>query len=309
MATYIITYNNRPITTVPGEYHFISKTPTDWEPVTWHGLTSFDGDQVWADNFDRYYEPTVGKYIPRYVYYSNGTEQYVLDRATRTWSPKTWVGLTSFYGYRTWRNTYSSKMMYSYGSTQKTLDSETASWTDVTWTGDMTTEEKKIDGRFIWENYNSSRIRTAYYSVSSSVTGYTYRLSGSNYWRFVSMPQEYVGQNFWYTHTFGTNGGDNTTYYSQGSSNQKRIVQGTQEDVNWGTIEPTYGKYVWTSSSHTYYSYGSNQYVLNDDNTLWLLKTWTGLSSGTTIDGHYVWTDGIFTYYSRGTTHYRLVMP
>lgn len=63
-----------------------------WVPKTWSGLMSldFDGTNIWTDGTD--------------IYYSSGTNQYVLDKSTSTWSTKTWQGLTSFTGQNVWKD-------------------------------------------------------------------------------------------------------------------------------------------------------------------------------------------------------------
>ena len=53
------------------------------------------------------------------IFYSRGTEQYVLDVSTSTWSPMTWKGLTSYYGRYVW--TWGGRAYYSNGSDQYVL--------------------------------------------------------------------------------------------------------------------------------------------------------------------------------------------
>ena len=36
------------------------------------------------------------------IYYSSGSNQYVLDKTTSTWSAKTWSGIDTFFGYNIW---------------------------------------------------------------------------------------------------------------------------------------------------------------------------------------------------------------
>ena len=49
---------------------------TTWTEMTWNGLTSFFGEYVWTDGVS--------------TYYSKGSEQYILDRETNTWSLFEW---------------------------------------------------------------------------------------------------------------------------------------------------------------------------------------------------------------------------
>lgn len=73
---------------------------------TWYGLTNFYGEDVW-------HHPN------GMIFYSRGTEQYVLDVSTSTWSPMTWKGLTSYYGRYVW--TWGGRAYYSNGSDQYVL--------------------------------------------------------------------------------------------------------------------------------------------------------------------------------------------
>lgn len=285
MATYILTYNNRPITRVPGEYHFISKTPTDWEPMYWNGLTDFNGAKVWSDGTN--------------IYYSSGQDQYVLDKATHTWGTKEWSGLSSFNGWNIWYNTYSGKWVCSAGSVQMELTGST--WANISWTGDMSSAEfATLYGSDIWLNGNSVNR-----NVYCTVDGYRYRLEGSRYWKFRGTSVSYNPIQIWYPHDFNTDG---KSYYSYSTGTQMVIENGTGSNISWGSIIPAYGQFVWTSSSHTYYSYNNKNYVLNDDKTSWSNKSWTGLN-GVTLEGGYMWSDGESTYYSNGSTQLRLVVP
>lgn len=105
-------------TSVYNNYEFVNGS--FWELLNeFTGLTSFNGDFVWTDGTD--------------IYYSNTTSHYVLDKANRVWSAKTWNGLTSFSGNQIWSdgtNTYCSK---STSSGQYILDKATSTWTQITW--------------------------------------------------------------------------------------------------------------------------------------------------------------------------------
>ena len=60
-------------------------------------------------------------------------------------------------------------------------------------------------------------------------------------------------------------------------------------------------KYIWSDGTNIYYSYGTNQYVLNGDT--WEAKTWNGL---TKFYASGIWTDGTNIYYSYNTEQYIL---
>ena len=73
---------------------------------TWSGFTKVSGSVIWTDGDN--------------IYYSSGTEQYVLDKSTSTWNPKTWSGLESFRGDWVW--TDGDNIYYSNSSVWYVLD-------------------------------------------------------------------------------------------------------------------------------------------------------------------------------------------
>lgn len=81
------------------DHYMFNETTNDWEVKTWNGLTNFYGSQVWSDGTDIYYSNA--KYNSETGVYEN--EQYVLDKATSTWSVKTWPGsITDIQGWNVW---------------------------------------------------------------------------------------------------------------------------------------------------------------------------------------------------------------
>ena len=60
------------------------------------------------------------------------------------------------------------------------------------------------------------------------------------------------------------------------------------------------GNHIWTDGDNIYYSYSSNQYVLDKSTSAWSEKTWNEFSN---INGQNVWTDGENIYYSNGTNN------
>jgi hypothetical protein len=54
------------------------------------------------------------------IYYSDGSSQYVFDKASSTWTTKTWNGLASFNGQNIW--TDGGHIYYSSGSSQYVLE-------------------------------------------------------------------------------------------------------------------------------------------------------------------------------------------
>lgn len=99
-------YSNVALDSSSEQYEIVraesGQTPSGtWYSKTWKGLTKFYGEDVW-------HHPN------GMIFYSRGTQQYVLDEATSTWSPMTWKGLTSYYGRHVW--TYKGRVYYSNGN-------------------------------------------------------------------------------------------------------------------------------------------------------------------------------------------------
>ena len=92
----------KPLNTKKSSTSQIIKVYEEWGSKTWTGLTSFSGQQIWTDNEN--------------IYYSNGSDQYVLDKSNSTWSVKTWIGLSSMYGAQIWKE--GENIYYSYLQTQ-----------------------------------------------------------------------------------------------------------------------------------------------------------------------------------------------
>ena len=94
-----------------------------WVEKTWNGMTSFQGSNIWTDGEN--------------IYYSCGSDQYVLDKSTSTWTPKTWNGLTNFNGWYIWTDGDNIYYSFEYGSSsnQYVLNKSTSTWTPKTWGG------------------------------------------------------------------------------------------------------------------------------------------------------------------------------
>ena len=244
-----------------------------WETKSWTGLTNFYGNNTWTDGDN--------------IYYSNGSNQYVLNKTTSTWSAKTWTGLTSFAGSYTW--TDGDNIYFSDNSNQYVLDKSTSTWSTKSWTG-LTS----FAGNYIWTDGNN-----IYYSDGSSQ--YVLNKSTSTWsektWTGLT---SFAGNYVW---TDGEN-----IYYSNGS-NQYSLNKSTSawSAKTWtGSTVNIDGRRIWTDGDNIYYSNDSTQYVLNKSTSTWSTKTWSGL---TNFNGLYVWTDGKNTYYSDGSTQYKFNKP
>ena len=64
--------------------------------------------------------------------------------------------------------------------------------------------------------------------------------------------------------------------------------------VSLSGIDNFGAQYVWTDGISTYYSHGTEQYVLNEETSTWVQKAWNGLSN---LNGNCIWRDNNATYY------------
>lgn len=79
------------------------------------------------------------------------------------------------------------------------------------------------------------------------------------------------------------------------STKQNIINEISLIEKTWNGLDNFDGYAVWTDGTNYYYSRGSSQYVLENDE--WKPKTWNGLTS---FYGQQIWTDGTNIYYSNG---------
>ena len=84
------------------------------------------------------------------------------------------------------------------------------------------------------------------------------------------------------------------------------------EEKTWGGLTNFYGESIWTDGQNTYYSVGSEQYVLNQVTSTWEETEWTErLENGTSAfypQGNFIWTDKATNtvYYSNDDEQYVL---
>lgn len=84
------------------------------------------------------------------------------------------------------------------------------------------------------------------------------------------------------------------------------------EEKTWSGLTNFYGESIWTDGQNTYYSVGSEQYVLNQVTSTWEETEWTErLENGTAAfypQGNYIWTDKATNtvYYSNNDEQYVL---
>jgi len=239
---------------------------------TWNGLSSFNGNNIWTDG--------------EHIYYSYGSNRYILDEPTGTWSVKTWNGLSSFSGDNIWSD--GENIYYSSVSSQYVLNKATSTWSVKTWNG-----LSKIDGFNIWTDGED-----IYYSAYGSRTGQYVLDKSTSTWNAKTWNglNAFNGANVWK---------DKENIYLSFSGNQYILDKSTDTWVakTWYGFNEIIGQYVWTDGNDIYYSRASTQYVLNRSTDTWITKTWSELSS---FYGESIWTDGDKIYYSQSSNQYLL---
>ena len=245
----------------------------EWSQKTWIGINPYQGNDVWTDGEN--------------VYYSSDNNQYVLDKSTSTWNVKNWNGLTNFYGTYTW--TDGTNIYYSGAKKQYVLDKETSTWNAKTWNG-LT----NFDGSRIWSDGNN-----IYYSGTQEEQ---YVLDVANSTWNIKIWNGYIpylnytwsdGENVYYS--YGENqyilnkststwipktwnelssfsGKDIWTHKGEIYCGRNWVLDKTTLTWNrkvWNNLNPSFwlSIYVWTDGDYTYYSYSSNQLVLDDTST------------------------------------------
>lgn len=251
-----------------------------WIPVSWSGLSSFNGTDIWTDGVN--------------IYRSNGSSHYVLNPNTRTWSSKSFNNSppSSFKGYYVWTDGFN--IYYSAGSgSHYKYNPSAQTWSSKSWSG--------------FSSFNGENIWTDGYEIYCSPGGTThYKLNPStSTWSSTT----FTGvTNFSALSVFHLQG---YTCMSDGTNCYFLTPHGTQwiQLTSLSGFSSSMGDYIWTDKYNLYYSNGNNQYYSYKLNTLptnmsWQAQTWNGL---TNFVGYNVWTDGNNIYYSASSNQYVLL--
>ena len=241
-----------------GDTHFEQIEAEDWQQI--------DGLEVWTDGEN--------------VYCSLGADShYILDKATSTWVPKTWSGLTGFSGDGVW--TDGENIYYSEGEEcQYVLDKATSTWVPKTWSGftDFYGDGVWTDGENIYYSGDLDQ-----YILDKATSTWSPKT-----WDGLTDP-DLAGAYIW-------TDGENIYDSRLGSQYVLDKATSTWVPKTWSGIDASnfLGNYIWTDGENTYYSDG-DQYVLDKATSTWVPKTWSGLTG---FPGDAIWTDGENTYFS-----------
>ena len=241
----------------------------DWNPKTWNSLMNFYGGGVWSDGEN--------------MYYSENTDQYILNKSTSTWIPKTWTGLSSIDGWYIW--TDGEDVYYSDYDDHYVLNKDTSTWIEKTWKGLTYFTGSCIwtDGERIYHSYQSKQ-----YVLDKDTSTWIEKT-----WNGLT---ELNGDCIW-------SDGENV-FYSNGSF--QYILDKTTStwiEKTWNGLRIFYGCFIWTKGDEIYYSNGPDQYILDKSTSTWIPKTWSGLKQ---FYGNNVWTNEENMYYSYGSNQYML---
>ena len=250
----------------------VNQYGSTWSQKTWNGLTNFYNSYIWTDGEN--------------IYYSNNSNQYVLDRATSTWSQKTWNGLTRVNGNNIW--TDGENVYYSNQSSQYVLNKATSTWSQKTWNGltEFYGSEIWTDGENIYYSDNSS----VHYVLDKTTSTWS-----SKTWSGLT---NFSGNDIW---------ADGENIYWSGGSEHYVLdkTTSTWRPKTWNGLTNFFSSNIWTDGENIYYSTWENNCVLDKTTSTWTSKTWSGINLSN-FYGALIWTDGENIYYSSGSTQYVL---
>ena len=239
-----------------------------WESITWQGFTNIIGDNIWTDGDN--------------VYYSNNSDQYVLNKSTSTWEPKTWEGCSDFLGAAVWKvgnNIYLSNPTQS-GEENYVLNKATSTWEEKVW-------YNKQEGYSIWKDFEGTIYN--YFRQKLDVATDT--------WEDLEefLPNDYadIKDLFFYKNNVYFIYYTKTYLFNHSTRTWSDIF------VSWRSLSIV-GSYIWTDGINIYYSYNrdshNTNYILNQRTNEWEDMNWKGNTEY--LIGNYIWTDNESIYCS-----------
>ena len=253
----------------------LDRSTNTWVKKQWNGLTDFAGSFVWTDGTN--------------IYWSDGYNHYVLNKATSTWETKTWHwdGFSSTTPYMHGGNIWTEGNNIYYSSPgsdnyQFVLDTSNDTWYNKTWRG---IDYSRLRGTYIWKDENNNVYcseQSSHYKLNKATdTWETVTWSPTNLLRFASQ--------IWT---------DGIHTYCKGSSSQYQDNYVLDPTNNTWSIFPIsglsswFGNEVWSDGQSIYHS---TTHVLNKSTWSWEAITW---DVELLIEGKYVWEDGTNVYHT-----------
>lgn len=249
----------------------------------------YNGDRIWN--------------VGDKTYYSYRSNQYQFDRENNEWIPKTWNGLTDFYGFDVW--TDGENIYYSYGTSHYVLNVDTNTWSTKTWNG-----LPSFYGQYVWTDGEN-----IYYSSDSN----QYVLNkDTDTWVY----KTWNGLSSFSAYLVWTDGESLYCSIQTASSSSTHYILDVETSTwsikTWEGNSFFTGDRVWTDGYNIYVSsdqYGlyTDQFKLNKDTDTWETITWE-VHDGSTVynvrpyAGH-MWRDNGVIYLSSSATHLKFIMP
>lgn len=277
----------------------VSKQLNDLEECSWSGIDYFDGTDVWNGSED--------------VYYSNGSQQYVLNKDTRTWEEKIWYGLEGyiFDGSHVWTDSENFYFTASYltgddwhqVNANFILNEETSTWSPINmgelsihsianfrWTDGENFYVSNQDEQYIFNKESKVWIPKVWYGLE--------KFSNTGIWT--------DGKNVYYEDSYVLNKSNSTWNEIVLDTSQLRenfsLISG--EILNYGE-NVYYLEQILIMDDFSFHAY---LYIFNSDENKWQeTKSWDyGSEQGIMyrLQTQNVWTDGENLYFSFGNSHY-----
>lgn len=243
-----------------------------WTPVSFPGLPSFTGSNVW--------------YVGDSIYASStASTKYQVQYVNNSWTAVTWSGLQPTGSYTF---TWDGNIYYFYNNACYILNGTT--WSSVLMDG-----LSAVLSSYFWTDGERLFCSTGseHYVLDSSSTPTIFN------WNTISWTgiAAFRGSGIW---SDGTN-----IYYSSGSSQYVLDTSDySAEPIVWSGLSSFSGGSIWSDGTNIYYSSGSSsQYVLDVSSRSWSPKQWEGTS---TLYGSSFWTDGVNIFHTNGNRSYIL---
>ena len=268
-------------------YYAVFNEMTNWAITSFYGLDSFYGSCIWTDGEN--------------YYYSNRSDQYLLDIETNTWSSIQW-NVDSIYGPYIWSD--GENYYYSNNSEQYVFSKETKTWTSITWNG-LT----NFYGNDIWTDGENYYCVTRKFNNDYTMTCLSYILNKeTKTWTSITWNGSaeissgsdilFDGVDCYYFPSFDTSG----LSYKLNKENHEWVELESELDKGYYITSGCW----WFYDNNVYYSCENRHYVLDKTTDTWSTKVWTGIEHLEKFYGYNVWEcNGVF-YYSHGTDHYVL---
>lgn len=218
------------------------------------------------------------------VYYSQGTNHYILNKETKTWTKKNWS--TSFSGNTVWND--GNNYYVSSNSQQLIYNANLDKWENITWNGFTNLSYRDS----IWKDGDK-----VYYSFYNAYVNYQYVLNKeTKTWEEKAWNTKIDGRNIW-------SDGNNIYYITSDYHYVLDKNTDTWVETEW-SFKPSGGfqaEYVWSDGNNFYYDYYFKyggytfdaHYILNKKTGEWEEKTW----NVNNLQAFYIWTDGENYYY------------